>query len=302
MSLLVTGSIALDTVETPLGRADESLGGSAVYFALAASLFTEVRIAGVVGEDFDMSLLEPLQAKRIDTRGVEVRAGSKTFRWHGRYAGAMNEAETVDVQLNVLAERGATIPQAFRDSRIVFLANTHPTLQREFAGQLSAADLIVCDTMNLWIENEPEELRKTLGAVHGLVLNEGEARLLTDKTNLVTAGREILKMGPRFVIIKKGEHGSLLVSQDDLFIMPPYPTEKVVDPTGCGDSFAGGTLGYLAATGAPASRDSLRSAMARGSVVGSLVLESFSVEALSRVTPADVEARLAELREMSRFE
>jgi sugar/nucleoside kinase (ribokinase family) len=301
MSLLVTGSIGIDTVETPLGRSEAVLGGSAVYFSLAASLFTPVRMVGVVGEDFDLVQFEPLKAKRIDTAGVEVRAGSKTFRWHGKYVGAMNEAETVGVELNVLAEKGAAVPAAFMDSRIVFLANTHPALQREFAEQLSAAQLIVCDTMNLWIENELEALRKTLRAVHGLVLNEGEARLLTDKANLVTAGRDILKMGPRFVVIKKGEHGSLLISEDDLFVMPPYPTEKVVDPTGCGDSFAGGMLGYLASVGS-VNPQTLRSAMARGSVVGSFVIESFSVEALGSVSPADVEERLAHLREMIHFE
>jgi len=301
MSLLVTGSIGIDTVETPQGRAEDALGGSAVYFSLAASLFTEVRLVGAVGEDFDKNMLRPLADKRIDTRGIEVRPGSKTFRWHGKYVGAMNEAETVDVKLNVLAERCAPIPPEFADSQYVFLANTHPALQREFARQFSSARLLVCDTMNLWIENEPDELRKTLAEVHGLVLNENEARMLTGKSNLVAAGREIPKMGPRFVIIKKGEHGSMLVSHDDLFIMPPFPTEKVIDPTGCGDSFAGGTMGYIAAQGR-VDRETLRSAMARGSVVGSLVLESFSVEALSSVTPAEVERRLATLKEMVRFE
>ena len=301
MSLLVTGSIGIDTVETPQGRVDNVLGGSVVYFALGAALFTPVRMVAAVGEDFDLAMLEPLETRGIDVQGVEVRRGSRTFRWHGKYTGAMNEAETVNVKLNVLGERGARLPAEYLDSRCVFLANTHPTLQLEFARQFPRADLIVCDTMNLWIENEPDELRKTLAAVHGLVLNEGEARLLTQRANLVTAGREILKLGPRFVIIKKGEHGSLLVSSDDLFIMPPYPTEKVVDPTGCGDSFAGGTMGYLAARGR-FDRDALRSAMARGSVVGSFVLESFSIDALLAVTPADVERRLAALREISRFE
>jgi sugar/nucleoside kinase (ribokinase family) len=301
MSLLVTGSIGIDTVETPHGSVTDVLGGSAVYFALGAALFTPVRMVGVVGEDFDLSLLKLLQAKGIDTRGVEVRRGSRTFRWHGKYAGAMNEAETVAVKLNVLAERGAPIPAEFLDSRCVFLANTHPALQRDSAQQLRRAELVVCDTMNLWIENEPDELRQTLAGVHGLVLNEGEARLLTRQTNLVTSGREILKLGPRFVIIKKGEHGSLLVAHDDLFIMPPYPTEQVVDPTGCGDSFAGGTMGYLAARGR-FDREALRSAMARGSVIASFVLESFSIGALAAVTTQDVERRLAALREMAHFE
>lgn len=301
MSLLVTGSIGLDTIQTPAGTHADILGGSAVYFSLAAALFTDVRMVGVVGEDFDLRRFDPLRSKRIDLRGVEVRKGSRTFRWHGKYVGAMNEAETVGVQLNVLAERGAPLPPEFLDSRFVFLANTHPALQQEFARQLTRAELLVCDTMNLWIEKEPVALRKTLACVHGLVLNEGEARLLTGHTNLVTAGRDILKLGPRFVIIKKGEHGSLLVSTDDLAVIPPYPTERVVDPTGCGDSFAGGTLGYIAAQGR-LTPPILRAAMARGSVVASFVLESFSVDALAAVTPAQVEQRLAELRSLVRFE
>jgi len=301
MSLLVTGSIGIDTVETPAGKVDSVLGGSAVYFSLAASLYSPLRMIGVVGEDFDLNQFKPLTAKGVDTSGVEVRKGSKTFRWHGKYTGAMNNAETVGVQLNVLAERGATVPPKFADRRFVFLANTHPMLQREMARQFSKAELLVCDTMNLWIETEPAELRKTLGIVHGIVLNEGEARLQTQQMNLVTAGREILKLGPKFVIIKKGEHGSLLVTADELFLMPPFPTENVVDPTGCGDSFAGGMMGYIASQGR-FNPQVLRAAMARGSVVASYVIESFSVEALSRVSAADVEHRLSQLRQMSRIE
>ncbi len=300
MSLLVTGSIGIDTVETPAGRVEDVLGGSAIYFSLAAAIFTPVRIVGVVGDDFDLGRLKPLADKLIDVHGVEVRRGSRTFRWHGKYVGAMNEAETVAVKLNVLAEHGAAIPPQFADSEYVFLANTHPALQRDFARQFPRAALRVCDTMNLWINNEPEGLRKLLAEVDGLVLNEGEARLLTQNTNLVTAGRDILKLGPRFVIIKKGEHGSLLVSRDDLFLMPPYPTENVVDPTGCGDSFAGGVMGYLASQGR-VDRATLRAAIARGSVVGSFVLESFSIEALCCVTRDAVEQRLAVLREMTEF-
>lgn len=301
MSLLVTGSIGIDTLETPLGRAGDVLGGSAVYFSLAASLFSPVRVVAAVGEDFDLKLFDPLRAKDIDLSGVEVRKGSKTFRWHGRYAGTMNEAETVGVSLNVLAEEVPVVPPAFCDSRFLFLANTHPARQREFAEQVPKAELIVCDTMNLWIENEPEELRKTLKCVHGLVLNEGEARMLTGKTSLVAAGRDVLRMGPRFVIIKKGENGSLLVSQDDMCVVPAYPTEKLVDPTGCGDSFAGALMGYLAAKN-DFGQKTLRAAMARGSVVASFVIESFSVEASAATTKADVERRLVELRELARFE
>ncbi len=300
MSLLVTGSIGIDTVETPAGRVENVLGGSSIYFSLAASLFAPVRLVGVVGDDFDMNLLTPLARRNIDVSGVEVRQGSRTFRWHGRYHGAMNEAQTVDVKLNVLAEPAAAIPTQFADSRFVFLANTHPALQHGFATRMSGADLIVADTMNLWIENEPEQLARALSVVHGLVLNEGEARLLTRRYNLVSAARDILQRGPRFVVIKKGEHGSLLVARDDLFQMPAFPTENTVDPTGCGDTFAGAMLGYLAqqrSYDAP----TLRAAMARGSVVASFVIESFSVDALLRVSAAEVDQRLAQLRDSLRF-
>jgi sugar/nucleoside kinase (ribokinase family) len=301
MSLLVTGSIGLDTVETPSGQVADVLGGSAVYFSLAAALYSPVRMVGVVGEDFDLTRLAPLRARGVDTRGVEVRRGSRTFRWHGRYVGTLNEAQTVDVQLNVLAERGAAIPAEFADSRLVFLANTHPALQREMAQRVPAAELVVCDTMNLWIEREPAELRRTLATVHGLFLNEGEARLLTGKSNLVSAGRTILGLGPRFVVIKKGEHGSLLVAESTIVLVPPYPTEQVVDPTGCGDSFAGATLGYLAACGRW-DLETLRAALVRGAVVASFVVESFSIDGLLRVGREDVERRLAALREMARLE
>lgn len=301
MSLLVTGSIGIDTIETPHGRAENVLGGSAVYFSLAAALFTQVRMVGVVGEDFDQAWLAPLTDRRICTRGVEGRPGSRTFRWHGRYQGAMNEAETVDVKLNVLGERGAKLPEEYRDSRFVFLANSHPALQRDFVGQLHGADLVVMDTMNLWITTEGQELRRTMEAVHGIVLNEGEARLLTLKTNLYSAGRDILRMGPKFCIIKKGEHGALLVSNDDVFIMPAYPTEKVIDPTGAGDSFAGGMMGYLAHV-ARFDRDALRAAIARGTVAASFVIESFSVEASAKTTPDQVHQRLGELSRMVQFD
>lgn len=301
MSLLVTGSIGIDTVETPHGRAENVLGGSCIYFSLAAGLFTRVRLVGVVGEDFDDRLLEPLRARNVDTSGVERRRGSRTFRWQGRYGGAMNEAETVGVELNVLDERGPEIPDAFADTPYVFLANTHPALQLGFARRMRSAKLIVCDTMNLWIENERAALLETLAAVQGLVLNEGEARLLTQRSNLVTAGRDILKLGPRFVVIKKGEHGSVLVSADDLFVLPAYPTEKTVDPTGCGDTFAGAMMGHIAAQGR-FDRATLRAAMARGSVTASFVIESFSIDALSNTSPADVERRLAELKAIAAYD
>lgn len=300
MSLLVTGSIGIDSVETPGGSVEGVLGGSAIYFSLAASLFSEVRMVGVVGEDFDLRQLDPLRSKRIDLNGVEVRAGSRTFRWRGRYRETMNDRDTLDVQLNVLAERGPRIPQQFLNSRVVFLANSHPRLQMELLESLPNVELAFCDTMDLWIQNESAELRRLLSKVDGLVINESEARMLTGRHHIITAGLEILRMGPRFAIVKQGEYGSLLVSHDDRFIMPAYPTPDIIDPTGCGDAFAGGMMGYLASTGRQDAR-TVRAAMARGSVIASYVIESFSIDALAAVTPADVDKRMIELAQMSTF-
>ena len=291
MSLLVTGSLGIDTVETPHGRADEVLGGTAVYFSFAASLFVPVRLVGVVGDDFPPAFSDLLASRNIDITGLETRSGSRTFRWTGKYEGAMNEAATLDVSLNVLAEKGPTIPEAFTDSQYVFLANTHPTLQRDLLGRLSAPKLVVCDTMNLWIDNERDELIKTLGVVNGVVLNDGEARMLTGQTNLVTAGRAILAFGPRFVVIKKGEHGSMLITPDTTFVLPAFPTEKVCDPTGAGDSFAGGMLGYLASIDRQ-DASALKDALVRGTAVASFTLEDFSLNRLRQVEPDDLETRV----------
>src|SRR3954451_11368913 len=247
MCLLVTGSLGIDTVETPYGKRDDVIGGSAVYFSYAASFFAPVRLVGAVGEDCPRSLLNVFDGREIDTTGLEVRKGSKTFRWHGSYVENLNEAVTVEVDLNVLAERAPKIPPNFLDSRYVFLANTHPVLQQEMLSSLKSPRLVVADTMNLWIQTQRDELCKLLGRIHGLVLNDGEARLLTEEKNLITAARQVLKMGPKFVVIKKGEHGCVMVSDHkDCFTLPAFPTSKVIDPTGAGDSFAGGMMGYLA--------------------------------------------------------
>jgi sugar/nucleoside kinase (ribokinase family) len=301
MTLLVTGSIGIDTVETPHGRAADVLGGSAIYFSLAASLFAPVRLVGVVGEDFPRERLDVFKDRPVDLAGIERRAGSKTFRWHGRYIGDMNAAETLRTELNVLGEAGPQIPPAFADSQVVFLANTHPVLQRELLSRLRHARLVVADTMNLWIETARDELLKTLGMVHGVVLNDGEARLLTGRTHLIEAGRRILDLGPRFVVIKKGEHGAALITRDDSCVLPAYPTTRVIDPTGAGDSFAGGMLGYLASIGRWEMPD-LRSAMARGTVTASFTIEGFSHEGLVRATRTAVEERLAALRRIVHFD
>jgi cytidine kinase len=300
MSLLVTGSIGIDTVETPSGTRGDAIGGSAVYFSYAAQFFTHVRLVGVVGEDCPKHLLNIFDQRDVDTQGLEVRRGSKTFRWHGSYLKDLNAAETVEVDLNVLSERAAKIPPQFMDSRYVFLANTHPVIQQETLGMLKSVRLAVADTMNLWIQTERGELVKLLSKIHGLVLNDGEARLLTEKKNLIAAAREILKMGPKFVVIKKGEHGSMLVSERDIFVLPAFPAEKVIDPTGAGDSFAGGMMGYLATQGSltPAT---LKRAMAFGTVLASFTVSDFSINALLNLTREQIDDRWQEFKSAMSF-
>ena len=298
--LLVTGSLGIDKVETPFGKREEAIGGSAVYFSYAASFFTPVRLVGAVGEDCPKPMLEVFKGRDIDTAGLEIRKGSKTFRWHGSYVDNLNEAVTVEVDLNVLAERAPKIPEAFLDSRYVFLANTHPVLQQQMAASLTSAKLIVADTMNLWITTERQELAKLLGKIHGLVLNDGEARLLTEKKNLIEAARDVLKMGPKFVVIKKGEHGSMLVSDRDVFVLPAYPADRVVDPTGAGDSFAGGMMGYLSTQGS-FSPATIKRAMAFGTVVASYTISDFSLGGLQAIGREQIDERWNQFKQAMSF-
>ncbi len=297
MSLVVTGTIGIDTVITPHGRAEDILGGSAVYFALAASAFTPVRVVGVVGDDFPDAFRSVLTSDRIDLTGLERRAGSKTFRWSGEYKDNMNERETLVTELNVIAEAPPPVPDAYRDSAAVFLANTHPAVQWGMRKQFPKAKLVVCDTMDLWINTERGGLAELLAAVHGVVINDSEAALLTGHTNVITAGRAVLKMGPQFVVVKKGEHGAVLVTHDGVTAIPAYPAERVVDPTGAGDSFAGGMLGYLASQGSH-DYESLRRALVRGTVVASFTIEDFSVGRLRGLTASELDARVGEFTEM----
>jgi sugar/nucleoside kinase (ribokinase family) len=300
MPLLVTGSIGVDTVETPAGRRDDVIGGSAVYFSYAASFFAPVRLVGVVGEDAPRELFNVFDKRDVDTGGLEVRKGSKTFRWHGSYLKDLNEAESVQTDLNVLAERAPKIPENFRDSRYVFLANTHPVLQQEMLCCLKEPRLIVADTMNLWINTARADLVKLLGMIHGLVLNDGEARLLTEKKNLIEAARDVLKMGPKFVVVKKGEHGCLMVSERGTFVLPAYPADKVVDPTGAGDSFAGGMMGYLATQGnfSPAT---IKRALAFGTVVASYTIADFSLAGLQRTDRDAIDERWHQYKQAMDF-
>ena len=301
MSLLVTGSIGIDTVEAPTGMVKDVLGGSSIYFAYAGSFFSPVRLVGVVGEDCPKDFLKPLSDNpRIDMSGLEVRRGSKTFRWHGRYHKDVNERDTVGVELNVLAEKGATIPEKFRDSRYVFLANTHPALQAEMLGQLQRPALVVADTMDLWINAHRPALLALMAKLDGLVLNDSEAKLLTGESNVVAAGLQVARIVRKFCIVKKGEHGSLLFAGGKVSAMPSYPTCDVVDPTGAGDSFAGAMMGYLAAQDRT-DLDTLRRAIAYGTVTASIELEDFSLNKFFRISRKEIDVRMKEFEELVKF-
>ncbi len=300
MSLLVTGSIGIDTVSSPHGHAEGVLGGSAVYFSFAASQYAPVRLVGVVGDDFPDEFRAVLETREIDLAGLEVRKGSQTFRWTGKFEGDMSEAETVGVSLNVLAEAGPKVPASFADSEYVFLANTHPSLQRELLAQLTSPKLVVCDTMNLWIENERDSLLQTLKLVHGVIINDAEARQLTGRMNLIEVGETILEFGPQFVIIKKGEHGAMLVTSDGPVTLPAFPTKTVCDPTGAGDSFAGGVLGYLASQGEHDSA-ALRRALVRGTVAASFTIEDFSLRRVQGLDRSEIDRRVDKFVNMLQF-
>ena len=299
MTLLAVGSIALDSVETPHGVAYEVLGGSATYFSYAASFFTHVRLVGVVGQDFPAEHRALLETRDIDLEGLEMVDG-KTFRWRGSYEGAMNAATTLEVQLNVYGEFEPKVPPRFRDSRFVFLANASPRLQTLVLEQVDKPELIVCDTMNFYIENEREALIELLGRVDGLVINDAEAVQLTGKHNFVAAGHEILRLGPKFVVIKKGEHGSVLFNGGKIFCVPAFPLHTVVDPTGAGDSFAGGMMGYLAKE-QNSDPETLRRAMVFGTVVASFNVEGFSLTKFESIDMSKIEERFADFVEMMRF-
>jgi sugar/nucleoside kinase (ribokinase family) len=309
MSLLVTGSLGLDTIETPAGRRDNVIGGSAVYFAYAASFFAPVRLVGVVGEDWPTPLAGVYEGRPVDLTGLETRKGSKSFRWHGSYVQDLNEAESVNTDLNVLAEAAPKIPDSYLDSEYVFLANTHPALQADMLGKLKKAKLSVADTMNLWITTEREALASLLKQIDGLVLNDGEARLLTEKKNMVDAAREVLKMGPQFVVIKKGEHGCLMAwrhpdektpTEIQTFVLPAYPTDQVIDPTGAGDSFAAGMMGYLS-TQRSLSPATIKRALAFGTVVASYTISDFSLDGLKATSREKIDTRYEKLKSAMSF-
>jgi sugar/nucleoside kinase (ribokinase family) len=300
MPLLVVGSVALDSVETPSDKRDDVLGGSAVYFSYAASYFTSVKLVGVVGEDWPIEHTDFLDARRIDTSGLHVVPGGKTFRWKGKYLPNMNDRETLEVHLNVFEDFDPKLPPAYTRAKYVFLANGSPLTQMKVLDQMTSPVLTVADTMDLWINIQRDELMALFGRVDGLVLNDHEAKLLTDDENLVRAGHTIRAMGPKFVVIKKGEHGAIFFSEHETYVMPAYPTPNVVDPTGAGDSFAGGMMGYLAECDnfEPAT---LKKAMAYGTLVASFNVEDFSLDRMQNIERADIDARLEEYQRMLSF-
>ncbi len=300
MSILVVGSVAFDTVKTPFGRAEEVLGGSATYFAAAASFFTDVRVVAVVGEDFPEHHLDFLRGRNVDLRGLQ-RVPGKTFRWVGEYGFDLNEARTLDTQLNVFADFVPKIPEEYRDSEVVFLANIDPDLQREVLGQVRRPAVVAADTMNYWIAGKPESLRRTLALVDTLLINDAEARQLAGEANLVQAARKILTWGPQSLVIKRGEYGALLLNKGDWFAAPALPLEAVLDPTGAGDSFAAGFVGYLANT-RNFDDASVRKAMIMGSVMASFNVEAFSLDRLRTLTYGEIEARYRMFRRLAHFE
>jgi len=301
MSLLVTGSIGIDTVKTPFGVSKECLGGSAIYFSMSASYFTPVRFLGAVGADCPFDLAEVFKDRDVDLHGLEIRKNSKTFRWTGSYEGAMDEAKTDAVELNVLAEDPPEIPDEFKDSEYVFLANTAPALQMKLLEQVDSPEFVAADTMNCWIQNERDGLDELLLRIDCLIINEDEARMLTGEDNLIKAGEAILDMGPREAIIKKGASGSILCSSDgERFVLPAYPAGDVIDPTGAGDSFAGGLMGYLAhknQTDFP----TLKRAIAYGTVMASFTISDFSLKGLANANGDYIDSRLEALKEITSF-
>ena len=300
MGVIVVGSVALDSVRTPFGEVTEALGGSATFFSVAASYFTDVAVVAVVGDDFPDEHVELLRGMGVDTSGLYTEAG-KTFRWAGTYGFDLNDRDTVSTELNVFEKFRPRIPENLARVEYVFLANIDPELQRLVLDQMKSPALTACDTMNFWIERKREELLRTLSKVDVMVLNDAECRELAGEPNLIKASRRVLRMGPSTVIVKKGEHGALMFKGDSLFSAPAFPCESVYDPTGAGDAFAGGFMGHLAKTG-DTTEVNIRRAIIYGTVMASFCVEQFSVSGMASLTGDDIETRFRQLKEVSHFE
>ncbi len=300
MSVLVVGSVALDSVETPFGKAEEALGGSGTFFSASASHFTPVRLVGVVGDDYPIDKLQVLAERGVDLTGVE-RTEGESFRWRGRYRHDLNSAETLETRLGVFSHFRPKIPEQFKKTPYVFLANIDPRLQLDVLRQVEQPKLVACDTMNFWIESRRSDLMLLLPHVNILLLNDAEARQLTECANLIKAARWIMERGPGHVIIKKGEHGAFMFTRESIFFAPAYPLEDVFDPTGAGDAFAGGFMGYLAKTG-KLDDAHLRRAVVYGSTMGSFAVERFSIERLLEISTRDIASRLGAFGRLVAFE
>jgi sugar/nucleoside kinase (ribokinase family) len=300
MTVLVVGSVALDSVETPFGKAENVIGGSATFFSAAASLLTPVQLVGIVGSDYPVEKLEPLAARGVDLAGLEHAEG-ESFRWRGRYRHDLNSAETLETRLGVFSHFLPKIPDQFRHAPYLFLGNIDPRLQLEVLRQVHRPQLVACDTMNFWIESRRGDLLDLLREVDLVTLNDGEARQLTEETNLVKAARWIMAHGPKHVIIKKGEHGAFMFNAKSVFFAPAYPLDSVFDPTGAGDAFAGGFFGYLARTD-DLSEANMRRAVVCGCAMGSFAVERFSVDRFFEITEQDLFARIEEFRALVAFE
>jgi sugar/nucleoside kinase (ribokinase family) len=300
MSLLVVGSVALDSIRTPFGNVDDALGGSATFFSAAASLYCGVQLVGVVGSDFPMDQLRFLEERGVNLSGLESRAG-ESFRWAGEYSFDLNSRETLDTRLGVFADFEPKIPDSFRDSEWIFLGNIDPKLQCDVLDQVRSPRFIACDTMNFWISGKRDDLMRLLGRVDLLMVNDSEARELSGDHNLLRAARWIQEQGPDMVVIKKGEHGAILFTREFIFYAPGFPLEDIFDPTGAGDAFAGGFVGYLARAG---STDPvhLRRAMIYGSAMGSFAVERFGLDRFRDLTAHEVHDRVCKFRDMTSFE
>lgn len=298
MSIVVVGSVGIDTIETPFGREEDVLGGSACYFSLAARNFTDVHMVSSVGDDFPSDYSDLLHSRGIDTEGITISAG-ETFRWEGRYDYDMKDPETVSVILGVLGSFDPVVPEKSRDADYLFLANTDPEIQMKVLEQVSSPRVVACDTMNFWIENKLDELKKLLGRVNILIINDSEARQLSEEPLISRAAKKIMSMGPEFLIVKRGEYGALLFSQEDLFFAPSYMLEKVLDPTGAGDTFAGGFMGYVASQGEDLDFAGLKKGVAYGSVLASFTVEDFSVRRLDSLQKQEIEERYGQFLKLS---
>lgn len=296
-AILVVGSVGYDTISTPKGQRKEILGGSANYFSFAASLYAPIRVVGVVGDDYKKEHREWLESRNVDLRGLQQVTG-RTFAWEGRYEKDMNDAITVATNLNVFENFQPTIPQEYRNSEVVFLANIDPVLQLQVLEQVQKPRLVAADTMNFWIETRKADLFKVLERIDLLLINENELRQLTGSWNTLSAAKEVSKMGPKTIVVKRGEYGFALLNEDKFFILPAYPVEEVVDPTGAGDTFAGGFLGHLAQLGRSPTREDMKQACVHGCLLASYTVQDFGVEGIRRVVKSDLEERIQAYRKV----